>query len=174
MSSPNNTTLDRAVRIICAYVAANQVRAVDVVECLQKVHVELSALHVPEHVDHKPAVPIERSVTNNYIVCLEDGEKYELLARHLRLSHGMNVHDYRAKWGLPKHYPMIAPAYRQLRLSLASRMGPGQGLWKDSRRRKEWNPLAESQRMHPASARSTLHARSDLSDSVKDRAVRKL
>lgn len=148
MTSPNNTTLERAVRIICAYVAANQVRAIDVVECLRQVHAELSALQVPEHVEHEPAVPIEQSVTKTHIVCLEDGEKYELLARHLKLRHGMSTHDYRAKWGLPKHYPMIAPAYRQLRLSLASRMGPGRGLWKDSKRRKEWKPFADRQRMH--------------------------
>jgi predicted transcriptional regulator len=154
MTTLSDRTLERAVRVVRAYVAANQVRAIDVVECLTKVYGELSALPVVEQTAHQPAVPIERSVTKTHIVCLEDGEKYELLARHLRYRHGMTAHDYRAKWGLPKNYPLIAPAYRQLRLTLASRMGPGRGLWKDSRRRKEWNPRAEREHVHSADTKA--------------------
>jgi predicted transcriptional regulator len=131
------TTLERSVRIVCAYVATNQIRPIEVVECLRHVHLALSNL------PKRPAVPIKQSVTDKHIVCLEDGEKYELLLPHLKRRHAMNAHDYRARWKLPKHYPMIAPTYRKLRLKLASRMGPGRGLWRNKGPRKEWKPVME-------------------------------
>lgn len=73
----------------------------------------------------KPAVPIKRSVTDAYIVCLEDGLKFKSLKRHLRSSYGMTPEEYRAKWGLPHDYPMVAPNYAQHRSQLAKQIGLG-------------------------------------------------
>jgi predicted transcriptional regulator len=73
----------------------------------------------------KPAVPIKRSVTDAYIVCLEDGLKFKSLKRHLRSSYGMTPEEYRAKWNLPHDYPMVAPNYAQHRSQLAKQIGLG-------------------------------------------------
>jgi predicted transcriptional regulator len=73
----------------------------------------------------KPAVPIKRSVTDAYIVCLEDGLKFKSLKRHLRSSYGMTPDEYRAKWGLPHDYPMVAPNYAEHRSQLAKQIGLG-------------------------------------------------
>jgi predicted transcriptional regulator len=77
--------------------------------------------------DLKPAVPIENSVTDECIICLEDGEKFKSLKRHLTSHHDMTPEEYRAKWGLPTDYPMVAPNYAQARSSLAKQMGLGKG-----------------------------------------------
>jgi len=73
----------------------------------------------------KPAVPIKRSVTDAYIICLEDGLKFKSLKRHLRSSYGMTPEEYRAKWNLPHDYPMVAPNYAQHRSQLAKQIGLG-------------------------------------------------
>ena len=75
----------------------------------------------------EPAVPIRRSITPDYLVCLEDGRKFKSLKRHLRTKYDMSPDQYRAKWGLPKDYPMVAPNYAQARSNLAKQMGLGQG-----------------------------------------------
>ena len=74
----------------------------------------------------KPAVPVKRSVTPEYIVCLEDGKKFKSLKRHLRTQYNMTPEQYREKWGLPPDYPMVAPNYAQARSALAKQMGLGQ------------------------------------------------
>ena len=73
----------------------------------------------------KPAVPIKRSVTPNYIVCLEDGRKLKMLKRHLRTSYNLSPKEYRQKWGLLDDYPMVAPKYAALRSELAKKIGLG-------------------------------------------------
>ena len=73
----------------------------------------------------KPAVPIKRSVTDEYIVCLEDGMKFKSLKRHLRTAYGMTPDAYRSKWGLPRDYPMVAPDYAERRSQLAKKIGLG-------------------------------------------------
>ena len=73
----------------------------------------------------QPAVPIEMSVTPDYIVCLEDGRRFKMLKGHLRASYGMSPEEYREKWGLPADYPMVAPAYREKRVRMARDMGLG-------------------------------------------------
>ena len=75
----------------------------------------------------KPAVPIERSVTPNYIVCLEDGKKLKMLKRHLRTSYNLSPEEYRKKWGLKDDYPMVAPKYAAQRSELARKIGLGKG-----------------------------------------------
>lgn len=73
----------------------------------------------------KPAVPVELSVTPDYIVCLEDGKRFKMLKGHLRAAYGLSPEDYRAKWGLPADYPMVAPNYRDKRARMAKDMGLG-------------------------------------------------
>ena len=73
----------------------------------------------------RPAVPVEQSVTPEYIVCLEDGVRASTLRRHLTTRHGLTAAEYRAKWGLPRDYPMVAPNYAKHRSSLAKRIGLG-------------------------------------------------
>jgi predicted transcriptional regulator len=70
-------------------------------------------------------VPVKRSVTDDYIICLEDGKKLKMLKRHLMTAYGMTPEDYRAKWGLKPDYPMVAPAYSRTRQELAKKIGLG-------------------------------------------------
>jgi predicted transcriptional regulator len=74
-----------------------------------------------------PAVSIKKSITDDHLICLEDGRKFKSLKRHLRTKYNLSPEDYRAKWGLPKTYPMVAPAYAAARSNLAKQMGLGQG-----------------------------------------------
>ena len=80
-----------------------------------------------EAAPREPAVPVKRSITPGFLICLEDGRKFKSLKRHLRTKYGMSPEDYRAKWGLPKDYPMVAPDYAKARSDLAKKMGLGQG-----------------------------------------------
>ena len=73
----------------------------------------------------KPAVPIKKSIHNDYIVCLEDGKKLKMLKRHLKSAYNMTPEEYRAKWGLPSDYPMVAPSYAAKRQELAKKIGLG-------------------------------------------------
>jgi predicted transcriptional regulator len=82
--------------------------------------------HVPEtRTGLKPAVPVELSVSPDYIVCLEDGKRFKMLKGHLRAAYGLSPEEYRAKWGLPPDYPMVAPNYRDKRARMAKDMGLG-------------------------------------------------
>jgi predicted transcriptional regulator len=73
-----------------------------------------------------PAVPIKKSITQDYLICLDDGKKLKMLKRHLKTAYGMSPEDYRAKWGLNSDYPMVAPAYAKRRSELAKAIGLGQ------------------------------------------------
>ena len=75
---------------------------------------------------HDPAVPVKKSITAEYIVCLEDGKKFKSLKRHLRTQYNITPEQYREKWGLPPDYPMVAPNYAAARSQLAKQMGLGQ------------------------------------------------
>jgi predicted transcriptional regulator len=78
-------------------------------------------------------VPIRRSITPDYLICLEDGRKFKSLKRHLRTKYNMSPEEYRSKWSLPKDYPMVAPNYAKARSDLAKQMGLGQGGRKPAR-----------------------------------------
>ena len=80
---------------------------------------------LPAAQGQRPAVPIEMSVTPDYIVCLEDGRRFKMLKGHLRASYDMSPEEYRKKWGLPADYPMVAPKYREKRIRMAQDMGLG-------------------------------------------------
>lgn len=87
--------------------------------------IEAPVRPVPPTSDQQPAVPIEMSVTPDYIVCLEDGRRFKMLKGHLRSSYNMSPEEYREKWGLPADYPMVAPNYREKRIRMAKDMGLG-------------------------------------------------
>ncbi|MEW6090270.1 MAG: MucR family transcriptional regulator, partial [Pseudomonadota bacterium] len=76
--------------------------------------------------DAEPAVPIRKSITPDYLICLEDGKKFKSLKRHLHTHYNLTPDEYREKWGLPRDYPMVAPNYAQARSRLAKKMGLGQ------------------------------------------------
>lgn len=118
-----------ASEIVSAYVAANQVEARELPGLIRTIHAvltEVSNSHegVVEHAQ-EPAVPVRKSITADYIICLEDGKKFKSLKRHLRTRYGLTPEEYRAKWGLPRDYPMVAPNYAKERSNLAKRMGLG-------------------------------------------------
>ena len=98
---------------------------------IQSVHRALSGVSTTaepvESAPREPAVPLKKSVNPDFIVCLEDGRKFKSLKRHLRTKYNMSPEEYRAKWGLPKDYPMVAPNYAKARSDLAKQMGLGQG-----------------------------------------------
>ena len=115
--------------IVAAFLAANSVQATQLPELIRSVFTALNSLdgrpEEPAAEPLKPAVPIRKSVTRDYIVCLEDGKKLKMLKRHLRTTYNMSPEDYRAKWGLPAEYPMVAPAYAERRSEFAKKIGLG-------------------------------------------------
>jgi predicted transcriptional regulator len=122
--------------IVAAYVAQNAIQAAAIPEIIRTVHDTLKNLGQPQPAKaterQKPAVPVSRSVHDDYIVCLEDGKKLKMLKRYLRSRYNMSPEEYRRKWGLPPDYPMVAPAYAARRSDFAKQIGLGRGV----RRRK--------------------------------------
>lgn len=118
--------------IAAAYLSANTVPAGDLPGLIQTIHQALSGVSsgagaAPAAEPAKPAVPVKKSITPDYLISLEDGKKYKSLKRHLRTKYNMTPEEYRAKWGLPKDYPMVAPNYAKARSEMARSMGLGQG-----------------------------------------------
>jgi predicted transcriptional regulator len=132
MTDMTNTTsfIDLAADIVSAYVSNNSVPASDLPSLINDVHSALvrvtSGVALPVVESLKPAVPAKKSVTNEHIICLEDGKKFKSLKRHLRTQYNMSPEEYREKWSLPPDYPMVAPNYAQARSQLAKQMGLGQ------------------------------------------------
>jgi predicted transcriptional regulator len=116
--------------IVSAYVSNNTVAAAEIPALINQVHAALSRVgsSVSESPAEplKPAIPVKRSITPDYIVCLEDGKKFKSLKRHLRTQYNMTPEQYRDKWALPPDYPMVAPNYAAARSQLAKQMGLGQ------------------------------------------------
>ena len=114
--------------IVAAHVANNRVATNEVSELIAQVHAALSGLASPKTEaapEQQPAVPVRSSVKHDYIVCLEDGKKLKMLKRYLRTNYDMTPDEYRAKWKLPRDYPMVAPAYAEQRRGLARKIGLG-------------------------------------------------
>ena len=127
-AAPNYIEL--AADIVSAYVSNNTVSASDLAGLIGEVHSALvrvsnGASDVPTEAP-RPAVSVKKSITPDYIICLEDGKKFKSLKRHLRTQYNMSPEEYREKWGLPADYPMVAPNYAQARSQLAKQMGLGQ------------------------------------------------
>ena len=120
--------IDLTSDIVAAHVSNNVVAVSDLPELISSVFNALAGLGAPaEPVETKlePAVPIRNSVKQDYIVCLEDGKKLKMLKRYLRTNFDMTPEQYRARWGLPIDYPMVAPNYANHRRDLAKRIGLG-------------------------------------------------
>ncbi|WP_448581115.1 MucR family transcriptional regulator [Thermaurantiacus sp.] len=136
-SIAENDLLALTSDIVSSHVANNSVAVGDVPQLIQSVYAALAALARPEAAPAprpEPAVPIRSSVKPDYIVCLEDGKKLKMLKRHLMTAYGMTPEQYRAKWGLPADYPMVAPNYAEARRALAKQIGLGTS--RTSRRKK--------------------------------------
>lgn len=119
--------LQMTASVVSAYVGNNNLTPMQIPDVIKTVYGSLTSLgragggrDLP-----RPAVPIRRSITPDYIVCLEDGRKLKMLKRHLRTTYNMTVDDYRQKWGLPVDYPMVAPNYAKQRSAFAKRIGLG-------------------------------------------------
>lgn len=129
--------LEMTADIVSAYVGNNSVSAQELPAVIHSVHAALSqassgGVEAPVE-PQEPAVPIRKSITPDYLICLDDGRKFKSLKRHLRTKYDMSPDEYRAKWGLPKDYPMVAPNYAKARSDLAKQMGLGQGGRKPAR-----------------------------------------
>jgi predicted transcriptional regulator len=120
--------LGLTAQIVSAHLTKNAVPVEELPGLIREVYKTLSTVGEAEAAaaePHKPAVPVTKSVFPDYIVCLEDGKQMTMLKRHLMTEHNMTVDQYRAKWGLPTNYPMVAPNYAETRSNLAKKMGLG-------------------------------------------------
>jgi predicted transcriptional regulator len=132
----NSNFIELTAGIVSAFVSNNSVAAGDIPALINQVHAALlrvssGAKDTPSE-PLKPAVPVKKSITPEYLICLEDGKKFKSLKRHLRTQYNVTPEQYREKWGLPADYPMVAPNYAAARSKLAKDMGLGQ----QRRRRK--------------------------------------
>src|SRR6188472_1201278 len=122
--------IDLTATIVSAYLSHNPTSASEIPNLISQVHAAL--LRVANGRSEtpleptKPAVSVKKSMTPDYLVCLEDGKRFKSLKRHLRTQYNMTPEQYRDKWGLPADYPMVAPNYAQARSRLAKQMGLGQ------------------------------------------------
>lgn len=126
----DSVIIELAADIISAYVSNNTLPASDLPTLITDVYGALSKTvgneFEVEEEPQKPAVSVRRSITPDYLICLEDGKQFKSLKRHLRTHYDLSPEDYREKWGLPSDYPMVAPNYAAARSALAKKMGLGQ------------------------------------------------
>jgi len=125
--TPANEMLGLATEIITAFVSNNTVTSAELPDVIKTVYCTLAQLggdKTPAAL-LRPAVPIKRSYNDEHIICLEDGKKLKMLKRYLRSHYGMSPEEYRAKWGLPLDYPMVAPSYAAKRSAFAKQIGLG-------------------------------------------------
>lgn len=121
-------TLHLTTEIVSAFVSNNKVDAEHLPELLQEVHDAVKALAAGGDAyagNREPAVPINKSITPDFVICLEDGKKLKMLKRYLRTQYNLTPDDYRRKWGLPADYPMVAPNYAKRRSAFAKKIGLG-------------------------------------------------
>lgn len=114
--------------IVSAYVSNNTMPANEVTGIIEQVYKTLANVNKESSVSTdrpKPAVPIKKSITPDYLICLEDGKQLKMLKRHLKTAYDMSPDDYRERWGLPADYPMVAPSYAEKRSRLAKDIGLG-------------------------------------------------
>jgi predicted transcriptional regulator len=132
MSDPaGKSFIELTATIVSAYVSNNPTQASEIAGLIGQVHAALQRLsnskaEAPVLEPAKPAVPLKKSMTPEYLICLEDGKRFKSLKRHLRTQYKMTPEQYREKWGLPADYPMVAPNYAVERSQLAKKMGLGQ------------------------------------------------
>jgi predicted transcriptional regulator len=128
---PKNNDSDELLglteKIVSAHVGNNAISSADLPDLIKTVHVALTNIITAGETPPtpKPAVPIKLSITPNHIICLEDGQKFKMLKRHLKTDHNMMPKEYRERWGLPGDYPIVAPKYAEKRSQLAKKIGFG-------------------------------------------------
>lgn len=121
-------TLALTADIVSAFVSNNSVPAEQLQDLLQSTFHTLNSLSgttKEEEVQQKPAVPVKKSITDDYLICLEDGKKLKMLKRYLRTQYNLSPEEYRRKWNLPADYPMVAPNYAKRRSEFAKQIGLG-------------------------------------------------
>ena len=130
--------LKMVTEIVSAYVSKNPVPASELPAIIKNVHATLGGIGGSEDraLPRTPAVPVKKSVQDDYIVCLEDGKRLKMLKRYLRARYKMSPDEYRARWNLPPDYPMVAPNYAQKRSDFAKKIGLGKGSERGGKRKK--------------------------------------
>ena len=136
-----DTPLRLSADIVAAYVSNNPTSTAALPDLIRAIHHSLSTLGsetapAAAQERRKPAVPIARSIQEDFIVCLEDGKKLKMLKRYLRARYNLSPDEYRRRWGLPPDYPMVAPAYAQRRSDFAREIGLGRGVRRQPARTK--------------------------------------
>ncbi len=132
--------ITHTIDIVVSYVSNNSVAADEISSLIQNVYGTLAGLggaSAQAEEKPEPAVSVRSSVKRDHIVCLEDGKKMKMLKRHLMTDHGLTPDEYRARWGLPSDYPMVAPEYAEKRRDLAKKIGLGRKPGQKRGRRKK-------------------------------------
>jgi predicted transcriptional regulator len=136
----NEALLGMTTQVVSAYLGNNSVPSAQISEVITTIYESLAKLSSPEPEAEpepmKPAVSIKKSITPEHIICLEDGKHLKMLKRHLRTTYNLSPEEYRAKWGLPADYPMVAPNYAQQRSEFAKKIGLGRQSTGRKRRKK--------------------------------------
>lgn len=140
--APNTVAEEDLLRmtteVVAAYVRNNTLPTAQLADVISGVYHSLKTLEgrtaQPKQEPLKPAVPIRKSITADYLICLEDGKKLKMLKRHLRSTYNLSPDEYRQKWGLPADYPMVAPNYAEQRSAFAKKIGLGRGTGRPGRR----------------------------------------
>lgn len=131
-SSETDVVLEMTAEVVAAYVSNNPVSSVELPNLIGDIYsafLKINGSEISALVEKPiPAVPIKKSLHDDYLICLEDGKKFKSLKRHLRSHYDISPEEYREKWGLPSDYPMVAPAYAKERSRLAREMGLGRKL----------------------------------------------
>lgn len=126
---PHTEVLQMTTQVVAAYVGHNSVGESQISNVIKSVYSSLAGLtghsELAARARQKPAISVKKSITADYIVCLEDGKKLKMLKRHLRTSYGLSPEEYRVKWGLGSDYPMVAPNYAKQRSEFAKKIGLG-------------------------------------------------
>ncbi len=138
VKTADDELLRMTAEVVSAYVSNNTLATGQLADVIQAVYNSLRGLEgqqaEPPSEPLKPAVPIRKSITPEYLVCLEDGKKLKMLKRHLRSTYNLTPDEYRAKWGLAPDYPMVAPKYAEQRSEFAKKIGLGRGTGRNSAR----------------------------------------
>ncbi|HWU24877.1 MAG TPA: MucR family transcriptional regulator [Rhizomicrobium sp.] len=136
----NDILLEAACKIVAAYLRNNHVAPNELSAMIKNIHHTLGSLvgssQAEPAIAQKPAISIRKSITPDYIICLEDGKKLKMLKRYLRTRFGMSPEEYRSKWGLPADYPLVAPNYAARRSEFAKKIGLGRRTSAPQKRRK--------------------------------------
>jgi predicted transcriptional regulator len=132
LDADGGDSLRMTTDIVASFVSNNKITPDQLTELIRSVHRTVGSLSQGEEPKPqekpKPAAPVNRSIHNDYIICLEDGKKLKMLKRYLRSSYNLSPDDYRKRWGLPSDYPMVAPSYAARRSEFAKRIGLGKGV----------------------------------------------